>query len=194
MSVTNKKGEYRLEGIRKGAEATITLVPNDEQPYLMREYELPLRKGIGEVRLDMELHRGIWISGRVTNSETGKPVPAFVRYYPMLANQPAMRLPEFVGDVVAAHGIQNRYETDANGDFRLVGISGPAIIGVRSSAGRFKFGVGADEIPGMSKSGAFPTYANPVPASKNMLNVMKSIEPPTSAKAFRVNLELVPAK
>ena len=195
MAVTDGDGQFRLEGIRKGAEATITLLPTNEQPYLMREYVLPLEQGLGDVRLNMELHRGIWVTGRVTDSETGKPLPAFVQFYPMLTNERAKELPEFEGsNSLAVHGIQNRYTTDAKGYFRLVGIPGPAIIGVKSSARAFEYGVGADKIPGMTKAGAFLTYENPVPASKNILNIMKKIDPHADGKSFRVDFELVPAR
>ena len=58
------------------AKANVILIRlNDDEPYLIREFEvLPERTGLRPVTIDVELHRGVWIRGRVTNKVTGQPV------------------------------------------------------------------------------------------------------------------------
>ena len=41
------------------------------------------------MRLDIDLHHGVWITGRITDKATGEPVPAFVQYAPFLSNKHA---------------------------------------------------------------------------------------------------------
>ncbi len=104
--------------------------PNDDQPYLMREFEvLPERTGLRPVTIDVELHRGVWVRGRVTNKVTVQPVVgAVVQYLPALTNSFTLHLPEFDGSKRRQHmeGDQRRcYETDAQGNFKTGRFAGP---------------------------------------------------------------------
>ena len=60
--------------------------PNDEQPYFFYITVVPNPPGFGPVTLDFKLTQGLWITGRVTDKVTGKPVTAKVTYYPFLSN------------------------------------------------------------------------------------------------------------
>jgi hypothetical protein len=69
-TVTDEQGRFRLVGMPKGAGNRLLLLPNDEQPYFMRNVEVPVgrsRPGHDE----SSLHCGIWITGRVTDKTTG---------------------------------------------------------------------------------------------------------------------------
>ena len=71
-------------------------IPGDEQPYLMRAFEVPDESGFGPAQVEVELHRGIWITGRVTDQVTGEPVPKVELFYlPFRSNEYALALPEF---------------------------------------------------------------------------------------------------
>ena len=95
-TTTDKNGRFRLIGMPKGAENRLWIVPNDHQPYFMRDVDVPDPVGLGPVRMEIELHRGIWITGRVTDGATGAPVPTVrMLYIPFLTNEYAQRTPEF---------------------------------------------------------------------------------------------------
>ena len=42
----------------------LLIVPNDDQPYLMQEVDVPDPPGVGAGRVEIGLHRGIWIEGK----------------------------------------------------------------------------------------------------------------------------------
>ena len=98
-TTTDKDGRFRLIGMPKGSENRLLIVPNNEQPYFMREIDVPDPVGLGPVALEVELHRGIWITGRVTDKATGEGVPAVrLHYLPYRNNEFAQKLPEFDSD------------------------------------------------------------------------------------------------
>ena len=63
---SDAEGRYRLTGMPEGKGNMILAVPNDNQPYLAREVTVPDAKGADPVTANVELHRGVWITGRVT--------------------------------------------------------------------------------------------------------------------------------
>ena len=56
---TDEAGRFQLLGMPKGKRNAIIAVPNDEQPYLMREVRLPDPAGMEPIELEIELVRGI---------------------------------------------------------------------------------------------------------------------------------------
>ena len=80
-TVSDAQGRFRLVGMPKGAGNRIVAIPNDEQPYLMRTADVPDEPGLEPAKVEFQLHRGIWISGRVTDRVTGKPVPGAELHY-----------------------------------------------------------------------------------------------------------------
>ncbi len=91
LSQTDSQGRYRLVGMPKGKGNEIMAFPNDDQPYLMRHMVVPDDPGADPVTVDLELHRGVWITGRVVDKATGKPVIARLDYLPFLSNPFARR-------------------------------------------------------------------------------------------------------
>ena len=128
---TDQKGNYRLVGMPRGTGNEVLVLPNDDQPYFMRELTVPPAPGSGSATLDIELHRGLWIIGRVTDRVTGEPVLAYVHYLPFRSNTDASRIPEF--DVNrSVGGDQHRYRTRPDGSFRMPGMPGRAIVGAQA--------------------------------------------------------------
>ena len=76
------------------------------------------------MKFDIALKRGIWITGKVTDVVTGKPVAAAVDYFPMLTNGHAKDYPNFDPNITMSIGIKTRYKTDKEGRFRIVGLPG----------------------------------------------------------------------
>ena len=137
-------------GMPKGAENRLWFVPNDQQPYFMREVDVPDPAGLGPVRMDIELHRGIWITGKVTDGATGAPVPTVrMLYLPFLTNEYAQRTPEFhPNGFVDGNARQTRFQSKADGTYRIVGLPGPAIVGAESILKSYRHGVGYADISG----------------------------------------------
>ncbi len=190
---TDAQGHFRLVGFPKGRGNQLLIVPNDDQPYFMQEVDVPDPLGIAPVPVEIALHMGIWIQGKVTDKETGKPVPGtWLHYFPFLDNKFAQATPEFgPGREVDGTSYQDRYQTKADGTYRLVGLRGRAIVGAVSHSEKpYLRGAGFESIKGMDQKGILPTYFNPVYISRFFPHSMKEINPPDGAEVVHLDLEL----
>jgi len=190
---TDKQGRYRLIGMPKGDDNELLIVPNDDQPYFMRELDLPNPEGLSPITADIELHRGLWITGRVTDKATAQPVYARMHYLPMRSNEYAEAIPEF-RDGGGVDGFQSRYQTRSDGTYRLVGLPGPAIVAAESVLKQYRIGVGADGIdaPRRRDDSEFDTYFNPVNPGPKWPNVMKWVDPPADSDSVPIDFEMDP--
>jgi len=172
-ATTNDEGRFRLVGMPKGVGNILMMVPHDEQPFLMRRIPVPDPTGIEPVSMTIELHRGIWITGRVTDKATGEPVPGVrMHYLPFRTNEFAQALPEF-DDNGHTDGDQRRYQTTVHGTYRLVGLPGRAVVGAESVLKQYRYGVGYEAIdaPKVGKSDWLLTYGNPINPGKKWPSV-----------------------
>ena len=131
---------------------------------------MPDPPGLGAIPVEVGLHKGIWIEGKLTDKETGTPVAgAWLHYLPFLENKFAQATPEFHGGgYTAGVGYQDRYQSKADGTYRLVGLPGRAIVGAVVYTGKpYRRGAGSESIKGMNEHGHFATYSNPVTASRH---------------------------
>jgi beta-lactamase regulating signal transducer with metallopeptidase domain/5-hydroxyisourate hydrolase-like protein (transthyretin family) len=192
-TVTDEEGRYRLVGLPKGEGNGIIAVPNDDQPYFMREVDVPDIAGFEPVTLDIELHRGIWITGRVTDADTGEPVIARLRYLPFRTNRYAQVLPEFgSGGNVDGYSLR-RYESKADGSFKLVGLPGPAVVAAESTLDPdYAFGVGFEDLKAgeVDEEGRARTWRNGGWLSRKSDHALKRIDPPETANQVTIDFEL----
>ncbi len=190
---TDKEGRFRLSGMPKGNGNTIIVVPNDEQPYLMQDFEVPDPLGAEPVNLEAALKRGVWIEGTLTEKANGKPVPgARLHYFPFLENKFAQQYPAFdQNGNTSGDAFQDRYLTRSDGSFRLVGVPGRAIVGALVTDRSFLEGTGSETIKGMNERGQFETYNNPINPSNVFPTVMKEINPSADAPVVRVDLQVM---
>jgi Carboxypeptidase regulatory-like domain len=190
---TDAQGRFRLVGLPKSRGNQLLIVPNDGQPFFMQKLDVPDPPGIAPVPVEIALHKGLWIQGQVSDRETGKPVEgAWMHYIPFLENTFAQATPEF-GKHRNVDGTtyQDRYQTHADGSYRLVGLPGRAIVGMTSHSDKpYLRGAGSESIKGMDQEGAFPTYSNPVFAGRLFPTSMKEINPPDGTDVVRLDLEL----
>lgn len=189
----NEQGAFRIVGMPKGNGNQLMVRPTDDQPYFMREIDVPDPDGMDPIAIDIQLHRGIWIEGNVVDKQSREPVAgARVHYLPLLTNKFADELPEF--DRGNVDGQQARYQTDAEGKYRLVGLPGPAVIGVESIHQSFQSGVGYKEltVPKDENSKRLQTYSNPIVPGPQWPDSMIQIEPDEGTKKVQLDLELVP--
>jgi hypothetical protein len=182
----------------KGAENRLWIVPSDQQPYFMRDVDVPDPVGLGPVRMEIELHRGIWISGKVTDGATGAPVPTVrMLYLPFLTNEYAQRTPEFRAQgFVEGEARQVRFQSKADGTYRIVGLPGRAIVGAESILKSYRRGAGYADISGpkYEKGDSFDTYRNPMKAGPTWLNMMKEIDPPADTGPVTLDFALDPGQ
>jgi beta-lactamase regulating signal transducer with metallopeptidase domain len=192
---TNAEGRFHLAGLPKGPGNKLLIVPNDGQPYFMQDVAVPDPPGIEAIPIEINLHKGIWIEGKLTDKETGSPVAgAFLHYLPFLENEFAQATPEFRGgDYMAGSRYQDRYQSKVDGTFRLVGLPGRAIVGAVVYRGKpYRHGAGAESIKGMDEHGHFATCSNPVTASRYFPTSMKEINPAEGTATVHLDLPLDP--
>ena len=193
LTLTDENGHYRLASLPFGKGNQILVAPNDDQPYFIRDVKVPKWRESGPRTIDVELHRGIWITGKATDKVTGKPVDAELYYLPFLTNPFAKKLPK--ANDRELDGYQERYRTRPDGSFRLVGLPGCAIVGGRTPyESRYRAGVGASEIGGMDKDGRFDTYANPIYACRTWPDSMKEINPREGVHEVKCDLVFDPGQ
>jgi RNA polymerase sigma factor (sigma-70 family) len=122
---TDAEGRYRLTGMPRGKGNQIVAIPRDDQPYVVERAEVPDTPGLAPVTANVELRRGVWIEGRVTDKVTAQPVPASLEYFSLAANENLRDYPGFDGAIV-----YRWFRTKPDGSYRAVGLPGPGMLGV----------------------------------------------------------------
>lgn len=126
-------------------------VSADHIPYFRpADIEVPKSTGTGPIDLTIELERGEWIRGRLTNAETGDPITeGWVSYYPFFSNKRAEKLSHYRRDMMSV-GYSDRVPISSDGTYRIVGVPGRGIVLCgATNAGIFKHGAGAERINGI---------------------------------------------
>ena len=102
------------------------------QPYFTVLKPIDDPPGLGPIRVDIALKRGVWVEGSVTNRADGRPVNATVRYYPMPDNRHVEEYPDatFSDDVPSK---KSDFSTDPDGRFRALALPGRGILAVRTT-------------------------------------------------------------
>jgi RNA polymerase sigma factor (sigma-70 family) len=124
-TTTDDQGRYRLNGMPKGTDNKILLAPRDNQPYLHIHAGVPDSPGFDPVTVDLEVKRGVWIEGKITDKVTGKPLQCQVQYYTPLDNP---NLPDHPGYDGTMQPFQASRE---DGTYRIVGLPGPGLVVVQ---------------------------------------------------------------
>jgi hypothetical protein len=120
-----------------------------------------------------------------------------MHYMPFLTNEFAKVLPEFASRSV--EGDQMRYVSNEMGEYRLVGLPGPAVvgIGVSNEVAQYRRGVGYAEIAAQygtedDESGHLKTWDNPLTPGPKWPLSMAAINPADGAERIELNLQLDP--
>jgi protocatechuate 3,4-dioxygenase beta subunit len=194
-AVTDAQGRYRLLGLPKASGHRLSVYPALEHPYFFTQFlTVPAGPGLGPVRFDIDLKRGLFITGRVTDAQTGRPVQAAIHYYPYLANDHAKDYPNFNPNSLSVYWTGTRYCTDADGRFRVVALAGRGILAAKSFDRSYRLGIGAETIPEKpgpqaGRSRGLPTYNQMNPGEFQAVAV---VDPPANAVEFRQDLALQP--
>ena len=130
-TTSDGQGRFRLTGMPKAPDNFLNAVAAD-QPYVRVAKPVGDPQGLGPVEADVELKRGVWVTGRVIKRSSGRPAKAIVHY---LAFRDNPHLKDYPGASIFK-GITGsgeiEYRTDADGRFRAVALPGGGILAVRS--------------------------------------------------------------
>ncbi len=137
--VADKEGRYRFNGLSPTRAHLLRAEPPDGEPYhTALESVDPATDGT-LATVDFALKRGVWITGRVFDTTTGKPARAQVRYH-VFKDNPHLK------DVPGGVGGDFLFVNPEDGTFRLVGLPGRAVVAAHGLEGRHVIGLGAEAI------------------------------------------------
>ena len=127
-------GKYVLSGLPKiGSQSErsvrVGIKPPPGQPYFRSVHNVPFREGLDPIDFDIELTRGVWAVGQVTDATTGDPVSSIVGYHPYLDNDNADGHEAFDAGITSM-GYDEMFATDANGNFRVPALKGRGVLRV----------------------------------------------------------------
>jgi hypothetical protein len=158
QSISDAQGRYRLVGLPRGKEgavvavppcdfpaygprkAELTVPPDEEFPYLRARVEVGDERGTGPLRLDINMKRGVWVTGRVIDNATGKPARGQVEYFVSNDNPHLNEYPSFRRSMIGPH------LTFKDGTFRLVAFPGPGLLTARADEDRYIRGCGFESL------------------------------------------------
>lgn len=144
-AVCDGQGRYELVGMPAEPGNLIRVLGPESEPYPSRIIESPNASGIEPVRLDMTITKGVWIEGKVSELESGKPLPRVqvlclpFQDNPRLADYPGLRLSE-TGEMAV--------RTDRTGAYRVIALQGSSLLAAldREHGEDYILGFGADKI------------------------------------------------
>ena len=122
-TVTDEQGRYRLTGMPIGKDNRIAIVPPDSKvAYLATSRKAPLTSPDSPLKLDIKLHTGVWLEGRVTDKQSGEGLRGYVDHH-VIAHNPNFKL-------AGSMDVDQRYArtSDADGKFRFAILPGPAYV------------------------------------------------------------------
>jgi protocatechuate 3,4-dioxygenase beta subunit len=122
-ATTDAAGRFRITGMSKQEDYHVYVGPADGSPLIARTFQLPDTDGLQPVRADLELARGVVVTGRVIDRATGRGVHCSLGYVALPGNT-FIRRPEFA--VVADRSLAS--STDEEGHFRFPVLPGPGVL------------------------------------------------------------------
>ncbi len=126
FALTDANGNYRLEGLPPEKTYRVNAMPPKGSSYIRRSAQAQATPGAAPVRIDVELAKGIAVSGRVIDRLTGKGVQAGVRFAPLPDNK-QIEKPGFDG----YKSDRTMESTDKEGRFRVIAIPGKSVLMVQ---------------------------------------------------------------
>jgi RNA polymerase sigma factor (sigma-70 family) len=124
LTTTDAKGHYLLAGLPKGKDYNIYAEPPKDSPLLPRMIRPADDGALGPLPCDIELARGVVVTGRVIDRATGKGVKGGIRYAPLADNK-------FFGKKPGYDSYRYErftHEVDFQGRFRIVVIPGAGVL------------------------------------------------------------------
>jgi protocatechuate 3,4-dioxygenase beta subunit len=130
---TDADGRFRLDGLAKNGTSSLFFVqPPSDSPYLARHVSAPNPDGLQPLVLNVELTRGVLLSGRVVDKASGRNVFADIHFIP-LPDNPFVGKPPYDPDRQREYG----GSTGPGGRFHFAVIPGPGLLTVYTHGDEF---------------------------------------------------------
>lgn len=124
MAVSDAQGHYKLIGVPKAKEYSMHAMPPKNTDLLSRSVRHVDDGGLGTIQHDIELARGVVVTGQILDKATGKGVKGGVRFAPLPDNKFFGKKPGY--DSYRFERLMTTTESD--GRFRLVVIPGAGVL------------------------------------------------------------------
>jgi hypothetical protein len=121
------------------------------------------------VHLDINLKRGVWVSGRLMDHKTQRPIRGQVEYFVFADNPHVQEFPASRSARIGPHF------TGADGVFHFVAFPGPGVLAARADGPAYVRAVGVEKMKGRRENGSFRTY--PFLGVPDNFNVLDPIDP-----------------
>jgi RNA polymerase sigma factor (sigma-70 family) len=186
QAVTDKEGRYRLEGMPGVPGHHLLAEPPADQPYLMAEKTTGSGAALEPVAVDFALKRGVWVSVRVKDKRTGKPVRCNYEYLafgdnPRLEEAPGLYTKPLLENVAA------------DGTFRVAALPGRGMIGVLAAAeNQYMRGRGIERIKGVT--GETLLGMKPRPTSPQQYHAVVEVSPSADGGPVTTEVALEPGQ
>jgi RNA polymerase sigma factor (sigma-70 family) len=118
-ATSDAQGRYRILGLRKAPQYTLNVTAPSDAPLMGRWVKVADAVGLEAIHTDVELVRGVVITGRVYNKATGQSVKSQVHFAPLPENKFAAKS--------AAENTAYAFSED-DGRFHLVTVPGPGVL------------------------------------------------------------------
>jgi RNA polymerase sigma factor (sigma-70 family) len=116
MAVSDAKGRFTLTGLPKRETYDIHVSPPKGSSLLARTVRLPDDGGLGPISCDIELARGVLVTGRLIDRATGKGIKGGLRFAPLPGNKYFGKKP-----VYDSYRYERfTHDIDSEGRFRIV--------------------------------------------------------------------------
>jgi protocatechuate 3,4-dioxygenase beta subunit len=133
---TNKEGRFEFAGIGKSEQYWLT-VEHPEARYVFTIKNVQDTLNLEPIAMDLELGRAFPVRIRVTDKETGEPVPAIIHYAVSPGNPNLNNYPLFFNSILKTE------QTDKDGSCKLIALPGRGFLAIRAKEDRFLAARGA---------------------------------------------------
>jgi len=128
-TVTDKNGQFTLYGVKKQPVYWVTCGPLSGTPYFGTDKQVPDSPGFDAMTVDLKVHRGIVLTGRVTD-QAGQPVAGQI-FYNWTRDNPHLK--EYSGLEKGMFDLGTWGRMDRDGYYKILAIPGPGVVGVLAS-------------------------------------------------------------
>jgi hypothetical protein len=184
-TTTDAQGRYRLAGLSKGKDLRIVAIPPRDLPYVVMSSDVPDTNGLDPVTADLELRRGVWIEGKITDKATGQPVRAAVAYFALSTNP---NLGAYRGFDAASLDLGEGKE---DGSYRVLGLPGPGLVAVKYDKDRYLRATERNDEYGKESADGF---LDTLPLSLMPINygAVASVDPAKGVRSVKRDMTLDP--